>query len=140
MKMGFDVDAFDASEEMVRHARELTGIPVQHRSFDQLDATHLYDGIWCCASLLHVRTVDLLEAMQPLAKALKENGVWYVSFKYGHEEREKEGRHFTDFNENLLRELVNKLNRITILSTWVTVDKRPDRNEQWLNALLKYQP
>jgi len=135
-KMGFSVDAFDASLEMVKYAQELTGLPIEHKSFNQIQAVNEYDGIWCCASLLHIPRTDLLESMQVLANALKADGIWYISFKYGSKEREKDGRNFTDLTEDLLDSLVSDMNGIQIKSMWVTVDQRPDRSERWLNALL----
>jgi hypothetical protein len=78
--------------------------------------------------------------MQSLANALKEHGVWYLSFKYGDKEREKDGRRFTDLNENSLYELAGQLSDIEIISTWVTTDKRANRDEKWLNAILKKSP
>ena len=137
LKMGYDVSAFDASNEMVKYASKLTGISVKKLNFDQLKSLNTYDGIWCCASLLHVQKSELLESMQSLANALKEHGVWYVSFKYGDTEREKDGRRFTDLNENLLHGLAGQLSDIEIISTWVTTDKRANRDETWLNSILK---
>ncbi|WES69045.1 class I SAM-dependent methyltransferase [Superficieibacter sp. HKU1] len=135
--MGYRVEAFDASAQMVALATVFTGLDVQEKRFDQLEAVARYDGIWCCASLLHVSQAELPEVMQRLARALKPDGVWYVSFKYGDGERVQEGRHFTDLNEAALERLVALLEGITIASTWQTVDKRPDRHETWLNALLR---
>lgn len=137
LKMGYNVSAFDASNEMVKYARQLTGISVQQLRFDQLELINTYDGIWCCASLLHVPKNELLQSMKPLANALKRHGVWYMSFKYGDTEREKGGRCFTDLNENLLYELTSQLSDIEIVSTWVTTDQRANRDEKWLNAILK---
>jgi len=135
--MGYRVEAFDASAQMVALATAFTGLDVQEKRFDQLEAVARYDGIWCCASLLHVSQAELPEVMQRLARALKPGGIWYVSFKYGDGERVQEGRHFTDLNEAALERLVAPLERITIASTWQTADKRPDRHETWLNALLR---
>lgn len=140
LKMGYEVSAFDASNEMVKYARKLTGISIQQLSFDQLKSINTYDGIWCCASLLHVKKSEILYSMQRLANALKEQGVWYLSFKYGDTEREKYGRRFTDLNENLLYELAGQLSEIEIISTWVTTDQRANRSEKWLNAILKKSP
>lgn len=134
--MGFHVEAFDASAEMVALAAEHAGVPVQQMSFSELNATRRYDGIWCCASLLHVPAEELPGVMQRLAAALKSGGVWYVSFKYGDGERVKEGRHFTDLNELALGELVKMLPGIRLHSTWQTEDRRPGRDDSWLNALL----
>ncbi|MEX0566303.1 class I SAM-dependent methyltransferase [Raoultella terrigena] len=135
-EMGYRVEAFDASSEMVARAARYSGLTVRQRSFTDISETARYDGIWCCASLLHVPGDELPGVMQRLATALKSGGVWYVSFKYGTGEREKEGRRFTDLDEAGLTALVAALADIDITRMWQTLDKRPDRSETWLNALL----
>lgn len=136
-EMGYEVEAFDASSEMVRLATQHSGLAVKQMTFSDVDATDRYDGIWCCASLLHLEAHALPQAMHTLAQALKPGGIWYVSFKYGEQEREKEGRHFSDFTESTLTALVNGLANVQVASMWTTQDKRPDRDETWLNALLR---
>lgn len=140
LQRGYAVEAFDATAEMVALATQHTGLPVRQMTFSDVDATARYDGIWCCASLLHVGMQALPEAMEKLAQALKPGGVWYVSFKYGDGERVKESRHFTDLNEQALETLLTPLTDITLIRHWVTEDKRPERTEMWLNALLVKSP
>jgi 2-polyprenyl-3-methyl-5-hydroxy-6-metoxy-1,4-benzoquinol methylase len=135
--LGFDVEAFDATPEMVALAAKYSGVAVRQLTFADLVERERYDGIWCCASLLHVPVTELPDAMQRLADALKPGGTWYVSFKYGSDEREKEGRHFTDLNEKALEALVSQLPDIEVVAMWQTQDKRPERNETWLNALMR---
>jgi len=137
MKMGFSVDAFDASIKMVESAKKLTGLPVKHNRFDQIQVVNEYHGIWSCASLLHIKRAELPSSMQVLANTLKDTGIWFISFKYGSEEREKDGRFFTDLTEELLTDLVSEVKDIQIESMWTSVDQRPDRCEKWLNALLR---
>lgn len=137
---GYAVEAFDATAEMVALATQHTGLSVRQMTFSDVDVTARYDGIWCCASLLHVRMQALPEAMEKLAQALKPGGVWYVSFKYGDGERVKEGRHFTDLNEHALEALLTPQTDITLSRHWITEDKRPERTEMWLNALLVKSP
>ncbi len=133
---GYQVEAFDASSEMVALAQQHTGLPVQQMTFADVTARQKYDGIWCCASLLHVPASELPEVMQKLAQALKPGGVWYVSFKYGNGEREKDGRRFTDMNEASFKALLQCVPEIKITELWTTEDKRPGRDEMWLNAVL----
>lgn len=134
--LGYDVDAFDASPEMVAMASQHSGLAVRQMRFAEVEAVSRYDGIWCCASLLHVPSAELPDALHRLARALKPGGIWYVSFKYGEGERAKEGRRFTDLNETGLTALVESLADVQIARMWITEDKRPDRDEIWLNALL----
>lgn len=136
-EMGYQVEAFDASSAMVELAREHTGLPVQLMTFSDIDCKAQYDGIWCCASLLHVPSSELPAVMQKLADALKPGGVWYVSFKYGNGERVQGERRFTDMNEEALRELLRTIPEMETVSLWVTQDNRPDRDEVWLNGILR---
>ncbi|GAA5555392.1 hypothetical protein Asch01_00079 [Acinetobacter schindleri] len=134
---GYQVAAIDYSAELVEKARELTGIEVHQQSFYELNDVAKYDGIWACASLLHCDRDRLAEVMGRILKALKPNGVCYMSFKYGNTDREKEGRCFTDLNEQQAHDLLKQIDQALLLQQWITVDKRPDRKEEWLNILIR---
>jgi 2-polyprenyl-3-methyl-5-hydroxy-6-metoxy-1,4-benzoquinol methylase len=138
---GFTVSAFDASPALAKLASNYLQQPVAVKTFQQLECVNRYDGIWCCASLLHVPKVELPQVFLKLQNALKPNGVLYVSFKYGTQERVHNGREFTDLNEDGLTALINHHTELKILKQWQTVDQRPEReSEVWLNALIKAAP
>lgn len=140
-QQGFTVSAFDASENIARLASNYLQQTVDFKAFQQLNCTNMYDGIWCCASLLHVPKVELPQVFLKLQNALKPNGVLYVSFKYGTQERVHNGREFTDLNEDGLTALITHHTELKILKQWQTVDQRPERDsEVWLNALIKAVP
>jgi len=109
-------------------------------TFSEIDCKTKYDGIWCCASLLHVPSSELPAVMQKLADALKPGGVWYVSFKYGNGERVQGERRFTDLDEEGLRALVKAVPGVVINMLWITKDNRPGRIEVWLNGTLRKEP
>ena len=134
---GYQVDAIDYSEELVKKATRLTGITIKLQSFYEIDVDEAYDGIWACASLLHCERTRLKEVIGKLLRALKPNGVLYMSFKYGNSDREKEGRQFTDLNEAQAEILLGQLENVQQIRQWITVDKRAERTEQWLNLLWK---
>ena len=136
-KKGYQVDAIDYSEELVKKASRITGIPIKLKSFYEVDDYEAYDGIWACASLLHCERTRLKEVIGKLLSALKPNGVIYMSFKYGNGDREKDGRQFTDLNEVQIKELLNQWDDVSQLKQWITIDQRPNRSEKWLNILLK---
>ena len=137
LSKGYLVEAFDNSINMVNLAKELTGINVKNMSFKQLDEKEKYDGVWSCASLLHVPMKELLNSMQRITNSLKHDGVWYLSFKYGSGERIYKGRKFTDLNEELLSSFVGNINDLSLFETWLTEDIRSDRKDIWLNAILR---
>ncbi|MBK5963364.1 SAM-dependent methyltransferase [Thiocystis minor] len=134
---GYAVTAFDASPTLAALAAAHCGLPVQVKHFQDIDWHGEFDGIWACASLLHVPLLDLPVVLERLAVALKPNGTLYASFKYGQGEREHGGRRFTDLNETGLAALLAASPAFSERDTWTTADRRPGRgDERWLNTLL----
>ncbi|MGE9741634.1 class I SAM-dependent DNA methyltransferase [Acinetobacter baumannii] len=136
-KKGYKVDAIDYSEALVKKAIQLTGVQVRLKSFYEIDKHEIYDGVWACASLLHCERNRLVEVIGKLINALKPHGVLYMSFKYGDSDREKDGRAFTDLNEGQAEALRGQFDHVQQIKQWITVDQRPERQEQWLNVLWK---
>ena len=137
-KQGFEVTAFDASSELVRLSSELLKQEVLHLSFEEVSFQAEFDGVWACASLLHVPK-GIIEGVLPrLADALKDRSILYASFKYGDLEVTKDGRYFNFYNETTFGLLVQAVSRLEMIRTWRTEDIREDRpGELWLNALLR---
>ena len=137
LKAGYQVSAFDGSESMCERASGLTGLDVKHSLFLDFESDHTFDGIWACASLLHVPLQDLSLTFSHLSCFLKGDGLFYCSFKLGTGEEKRGGRHFTNLDEQGLEEVL-EITDLTIARTWITQDLRPGReNEHWLNAILK---
>ena len=99
MDAGFSVTAFDASKEMRKRASEYLGQEVLDMRFEDIDFNNEFDGVWACASLLHVPVDQLPETMRKLNVSLKSGGVIYASFKYGDGTKMRGSRTFSDFNE-----------------------------------------
>lgn len=137
---GYAVSAFDSSAELARLATEFTGLKVEVRSFQELESRAEFDGIWACASLLHVPSADMSEAWKRLWRALKPGGVIYASYKHGEGEREVDGRRYTDANEERVAQWTEGLPNAAVLALWHTEDQRAERTDQWLNILIRKEP
>ena len=137
---GYDVDATDGSEELCKIASEYTGIKVKQMLFAELDEIELYDGVWACASILHVEKKQLPEIMKKIAIATKKGGIVYTSFKYGDFEGIRNGRFFTYLTEESFEELLRKVPELAIEKLWISADVRAERGEErWLNIVLRKQ-
>lgn len=137
-QQGYSVIAFDYSEELVRLASSLINSPVLHRSFDDIVFNEEFDGIWACASILHVSKRDIGNILKKLTNALKINGILYTSFKYGDVEKIRNGRLFNDYTESSFQKVLNNLPALKKIKFWKTVDARPGRKDEfWLNVLLR---
>ena len=76
---GFKVTAIDASLGMVRVAKERAGSYATglHMGFAQIEWLGVFDGIWACASLLHVPLGDFSNVGARIVRALRPQGAWY---------------------------------------------------------------
>lgn len=137
LDQGYQVDAVDGSPELCCMASELIGKPVKQMLFDDLSVSNQYDGIWACASILHLPRRDLVNVLQKISNALKTSGVLYASFKYGSYEGMRNGRYFIDFTEGSLGNLIDGVPSLQIVDTWITDDVRPEREERWINTLVR---
>ena len=138
LEQGCIVEAVDGSLAVCEAASKYTGIRVKQMLFQELNEKEIYDGIWACASILHVKRRELPEIIRKMSEATKVNGVIYLSFKYGDFEGERSGRHFTDMTENAIAELLMGFPELEIEKQWITRDVRSGRgNERWLNTILR---
>ena len=105
--------------------------------FADLDSHNEYDGIWACASILHVERLKLPSIIVKMRDALKASGVMYMSFKYGDFEGLHDGRYFTDMNEERFSNIIKDIDGVELVEKWYSEDVRRDRNVQWFNAILR---
>ena len=138
LNQGYLVDAMDGSEQLCQIASELTGIKVRQMLFHELEVNEKYDGIWACASILHLQKKELKEILEKMLTALKSDGWIYTSFKYGEYEGERNGRYFTDFTIDTFADFVQEIHNLQIEEYWITEDVRLGRSkERWLNLILQ---
>ena len=135
---GFVVTAIDGSEELCKFASEFTGIEVKQMFFEELSETEAYDAIWACSSILHLTYADLQGVVEKMVQATKSKGVIYTSFKYGKFEGERNGRYFTDMDEEKFATFLEQFPNLQVEELWVKGDVRPERShEKWLNLILR---
>lgn len=138
LQQGYKVTAMDGSQVLCQLASETIGQPVKCQLFSELDEINTYDAVWACASLLHLPTIELKQTLKKIEKALKNEGYFYASFKYGEFEGYREERFFNDFTEESFKTLLKDIPTLTIIETEVTTDVIPGReNVSWLNLMMK---
>ena len=135
---GYPVVAVDGSSEFCKIASALIGQEVLCRTFEELDFEEEFDGVWACASILHVPSERLPGVIARISHALKRGGFFYASFKYGVFEGERNGRYFTDLDEAGFANMIAGFPEFEIVETRITSDVRPGRaEEKWLNVVVR---
>lgn len=138
IESGFRVLAMDASSQMCLAAAKYIAQPVECLRFDELQFDSCFDGIWACASLLHVPKAELPNILRKFHKALKPEGIMYASVKYGDREEERLHRFFSDYHMDELENVFLQDDLYQLIESFETEDVRPDyKNKPWLNIMVR---
>ena len=137
MKLGYEVTAVDGSKELAKKASVLLGKEVIVNTFEELELKEKFHGIWACASLLHIKREDLKIVLNNLYNNLEDNGVFYMSFKYGEKEYvDDKNRYFNCFTDESIIGFINENTKFNILGLYITEDKLGRVNEvKWVNLI-----
>ena len=137
MKLGYEVTAVDGAKELAKKASVLLGKEVIVSTFEELELKEKFHGIWACASLLHIKREDLKTVLNNLYNNLEDNGVFYMSFKYGEKEYvDDKNRYFNCFTDESIIGFINENTKYNILGLYITEDKLGRVNEvKWVNLI-----
>ncbi|MEK6200669.1 MAG: class I SAM-dependent methyltransferase [Psychrobacter sp.] len=142
-EQGYEVTAIDASAELIQWAQKhhmssrISWVHLDFSSIKNQAWENKFTGIWACASLLHVPFLELPFVIKSLLKTLTDDGVMYLSFKYGEGERVDEERFFCDMNESRWKAIVAKIPQVIEYDIWLSTDKRADCKKAWFNVMIK---
>ncbi|MCC6094418.1 MAG: class I SAM-dependent methyltransferase [Eubacterium sp.] len=139
---GYQVISVDGSEKMCRAAERLIEQPVLNCRFQDYLPEKQLDGIWACASLLHISVEEIHTVIKRLTPFLKSKACFYMSFKYGSFTGIRDGRYYSDLTPQAFREkILYDIPELASSEEFVTHDVRAGRKaEQWLNEYLIRKP
>lgn len=144
---GFKVIGIDLSIEMIRLAREFAPgcklMAADVRYIPLPDQT--IDGIWCCASLLHLKRDQTLQALKEFRRVLKVGGICCIMVKEGSGEEiveyeQGKTRFFTYFRREEMQGLCYNAG-FSVLDEHIS-SGNPSRSgkghmESWISLLMK---
>jgi SAM-dependent methyltransferase len=101
-----------------------------------------FDGIWACASLVHLRRSQVPAVLAVAGRLLRSPGVLYLALKGGHGERwitaPNDRRLFFTYYQPSEVELFLRQAGFEILGSWVNPDQA-GREEPWLNFIARVE-
>lgn len=133
---GFQVLGIDGSEQLAARATAFSGANCLAVRFDQLKFTSRFDGVWACASLLHVPKQQLARILRRLYMSLKRDGVLFISVRRGAgESTADDGRFFAYYDTDEVRRLVSGA-AFRINDLWTSADQLANRSSlEWINVI-----
>lgn len=138
LRMGYRVEAFDASSGLAKLASDYTGIPVKVCRFQDFvpNKETLYDGVFASASLLHVPPEELPKVLKVLIGSLRPGGTFWATFKYGPEVTvDGNGRLFNNMTEQTFRKSFRGIPHINSLTATIEGGSSSGgESTKWLNV------
>lgn len=135
---GYEAYGLDASEELVKKASNTLGITVYTGLIEEWIADEPFDGIWCCASLMHLNDNELEQFFANLKNNLKANGVLFLSIKSGIQTGlDEKGRYLRDFTEKDVHEIIDRHSELEVREIWYTEDKLARDTFRWMNVIIE---
>lgn len=132
------VVSIDDAPEVVKRGKTLLNNEVLEVDVRDIRYEKEFGAIWASAILFHFETEEIKEILKSFHRALKDQGVLYMSFKYGKNVRIKGERIFNDFDEEKFAEMMSGVEGFEVMDVWKTEDARPDHEDKfWLNAILR---
>ena len=137
-KKGYQVTALEPSKNLCREIWKVFSGEIVCSDIQSYQPDQRYDGIWACASFLHLRLEEVLCFFGNIDLYLNDNGVVYLSGKNGIYTGEAEdGRYFLEFTEELVEKILAVNDRMKLEELWYTEDVSGRKGFRWMNIVLK---
>lgn len=133
---GFRVTSLDGSIEMVKFCNTILTNRVIHSTFEDFRTEEKFDGIWACASLLHVKRDNLKQIVQKYIEMLNSSGIFFISFKLYEEDFQFKQRSFTCFTLKSLKTFISTLDNVSTILMRES-DSVQASSMKWVSVILK---
>lgn len=137
-KQGYQVTALEPSKNLCREIRKVFSGEIMCSDIQNYQPAERYDGIWACASLIHLQEEEILCFFKKIDMYLNDNGIVYASGKSGISTgKVEDGRFFLEFTEQLVEKILTVNKQLQLEQLWYTEDVSGRRGFRWLNVVLR---
>lgn len=145
---GFTVTGIDLSDNLLSYAKEHADPNASFLKMDlrAINLTISFDGIWACASLLHLKRDECVTVLRNFQHMLRPGGVLFLLMKEGTGEQlvtsgtiEGDTRFFTYYMSDEIRGLLEGVGlKMIDQYTWDQNDRDAERpHEVWISTFAK---
>ncbi|HLC59525.1 MAG TPA: class I SAM-dependent methyltransferase [archaeon] len=114
----------DFSQEMINEAKKRVYAEVLHMDMRRmLFEDEMFDGIWSCASFLHIPKSESMQTLQEFRRVLKPKGLLYISVREGTGENVNDGKFYSNYQKDEFESLLEK-SGFHVLDLYVSKDER----------------
>lgn len=137
LQENYRVYSYDYCDNLCSLARKNFNLKIEQMDHSQISFKNKFDGIWACASLLHLNRDHLSKVIYKFMEALKDNGVFYTSFKIGIGTLKERERLFYNFEKNEALDYFSQFASFCIVEFWESIDVKSNTESHWINIILQ---
>src|SRR3990167_8060394 len=130
----------DASTALVQMAAQHSGAPCEVARIESISYEDRFDGIWACASLLHLPRDAFRPALRCLNRALKRGGTLFMAVQEGQGEAIlPDGRLYVYYSEDDIRKSLDAAG-LAVNELWTTRNSAEAVHQPvWINVIATAQ-
>lgn len=137
-KQGYQVTALEPSKNLCKEIRRIFSGEIICSDIQSYQPVERYDGIWACASLIHLQEEEVLHFFEKINLYLNDNGIVYASGKNGIPTgKAEDGRFFLEFTEQLIEKILMVKEQLKLEQLWYTEDVSGRQGFRWMNVILR---
>lgn len=137
--LGYEVTAFDGSEELVKLASQKINHPIIHMKIEDMNWKEEFDGVWAMASLLHLKKDEMPLNLTKIMDSLKPEGTFFLSLKAGEGEGlDSMGRFFSYYSKDEVAKLFKDIGYDNV--DFFSNEDGLKRDVVWISALVTKTP
>ena len=135
-KQGYQATALEPSKNLCREIRKVFSGEIVCSDIQNYRPAERYDGIWACASLIHLQEEEVLQFFERIDRYLNDDGIVYISGKNGIQSgKAGDGRYFLEFTEQLVEKILTVNKQLKLEQLWYTEDVSGRRGFWWMNVI-----
>ncbi len=135
-KQGYQATALEPSKNLCREIRKVFSGEIVCSDIQNYRPAERYDGIWACASLIHLQEEEVLQFFERIDRYLNDDGIVYISGKNGIQSgKAGDGRYFLEFTEHLVEKILTVNKQLKLEQLWYTEDVSGRRGFWWMNVI-----
>ncbi|NLJ95620.1 MAG: class I SAM-dependent methyltransferase [Clostridiales bacterium] len=137
LQHNYIVDALDSSKKLCELVNKKIGIKPLNCRIQDWKPNIRYDGIWACASLLHLKSDEFETFIRNLQIYLNIHGVLFASVKNGIPTGVcDDGRYYQNYTEASIKNIIDKNPALSLKELWYSQDSFDRDDFRWMNFIV----
>lgn len=135
---GYQVTALEPSRNLCAEIGKVFSGEIICSNIQNYQPREPFDGIWACASLIHLPEKEVLSFFKNINLYLNDSGLIYISGKNGITTgKAPDGRYYLEFTGQLIEKILASNKSLKLERQWYTEDVSGRKGFRWMNVIFR---